>query len=79
MVLELTDSRAFNENYSLWYVMKYTGSKECHEFSSVCWPSAVEVAKTVEQCSYGSTIFEPSQFPLFEVCLFWWVILNIVM
>lgn len=25
--------------------MKYAGGKEYHEFSSVCWPSAVEVAR----------------------------------
>jgi hypothetical protein len=31
------------------YIVKYAGNKEHHEFSSACWPRAVQVARTVER------------------------------
>lgn len=58
------------------FVVKYADGKEYHEFSSVFWPSAVEVAtkgaRTVAQ-------FFNQSVPLFEICLCLWEILNVIM
>jgi hypothetical protein len=56
--------------------VKYAGGKEYHEFSSVCWPSAVEVARK-GALMVAQFFFNP--VPLFEICLCLWEILNVIM
>jgi hypothetical protein len=55
--------------------VKYAGGKEYHEVSSVCWPSAVEVAR--KDALTVAQFFNP--VPLFEICLCLWEIFNVMM